>query len=308
VTNQDSPTPDIELDESSPTDLPRVAVIGTGTMGGAMAANLVRAGLRTTVWDRSPGRLDPLVALGAVSAETSAEAAGASDVIITMLATGDAVVDTAESGGLVEAIPPGGVWVQMGTIGIAVTDHLADVVRSRRPDVLFVDAPVSGTKAPAEDGQLLILASGPAEARARLEAVFSVLGKRTIWLEGAGRGSRLKLVLNTWLAFLIEGIAESAVLADHLDLSMEELSDALEGGPLGAPAALAKLRKIRDKDFSPEFKLRWALKDVKLALEAVEDGDLPVTAAIDRQWEAAVDRELGDLDLSAAWLAVTPAG
>jgi 3-hydroxyisobutyrate dehydrogenase len=115
-------------------------------------------------------------------------------------------------------------------------------------------------------------------------------------------------VLNTWLAFLIEGIAETAVLADHLDLSMEELSDALEGGPLGAPAALAKLRKIQDEDFSPEFKLRWALKDVKLALDAVEDGDLPVTAAIDRQWEAAVDRELGDLDLSAAWLAVTPAG
>jgi len=308
VTTQDSPISAIAVDEPSVHDLPRVAVIGTGTMGEAMAANLVRAGLRTTVWDRSPGRVDSLVALGALPAETSAEAAGASDVIITMLATGDAVVDTAEDGGLLEAVPSGGIWVQMGTIGIAVTDHLADVVRSRRPDVLFVDAPVSGSKAPAEAGQLLILASGPDEARAQLEPVFSVLGKRTIWLEGAGRGSRLKLVLNTWLAFLIEGIAESAVLADHLGLSIEELSDALEGGPLDAPAALAKLGKIRDKDFSPEFKLRWALKDVKLALDAVEDGDLPVTAAIDRQWDAAVVRELGDLDLSAAWLAVTPAG
>jgi predicted NAD/FAD-dependent oxidoreductase len=110
VTSQDSPIPDRALDESAVTDRPRVAVIGTGTMGEAMAANLVRAGLATTVWDRSPGGLDPLVVLGAVAAETAAEAAGASDFVITMLATGDAVVDTAENGGLVEAIPPGGIW------------------------------------------------------------------------------------------------------------------------------------------------------------------------------------------------------
>jgi 3-hydroxyisobutyrate dehydrogenase len=294
---------------SAPSEYPEsrrlgVGVLGTGTMGSAMARNLIRAGLRTTVWDRNSSTVAAMAASGAVPARSAAEAARVSDVVITMLPTSGAVFEVAEAGGLLDALAPGAVWVQMGTIGVDQTEQLASAVRSRRPDVFFVDAPVSGSKAPAEAGELLILASGPSEVADLLSPVFAAVGHRTIWLSRAGQGSRLKLVLNTWLAFLIEGIAESAALAEEMDVSLDELAGALEGGPLAAGVAMAKLHKIQTGDFQPEFQLNWALKDVKLALGGTRNEDLPVTAAIDRKWQDAVDRGFGELDLSAVWLAM----
>jgi 3-hydroxyisobutyrate dehydrogenase len=122
----------------------------------------------------------------------------------------------------------------MGTIGVRPTEQLTASVADQRPDVRFVDAPVSGTRGPAEAGQLLILASGPESARPALEPVLGAIGSRTMWLSEAGAGSRLKLVLNTWLAFLMEGIAESVALADTLGVDHRALREALEGGPLAA--------------------------------------------------------------------------
>jgi len=166
--------------------------------------------------------------------------------------------------------------------------------------VRFVDAPVSGTRGPAESGQLLILASGPETARPALVPVFGAIGSRTLWLGEAGAGSRLKLVLNTWLAFLMEGIAEAAALADTLGVDHRALRDALQGGPLDAPAALAKLAKIDAGDESTDFSLRWAAKDVDLALAEAGEQTLPVAAAIGDRWHRLIDAGLGQADVSAA--------
>jgi 3-hydroxyisobutyrate dehydrogenase len=280
-----------------------VTVLGTGTMGAAIASNLSRGGFATTVWDRSPQRDTALAAVGATVADRPGDAVADADVVITMLADADAVVSVFDHQGTLEALPPGVAWVQMGTIGTRGTDHLAALTAQRRPDVSFVDAPVSGSKGPAEKGELIVLASGPPGLVAELQPLFDAIGRRTIWLGEAGRGTRLKLVLNTWLAFLMEGLAETLTLADDLGIAHHELLDALETGPLAAPAAIAKLHKIDAGDYEPEFALALALKDVDLALESALDS-YPALAAIAEQWHHAVADGYGRFDVSAACLAL----
>lgn len=163
-----------------------MAVLGTGIMGSAMARNLIRAGLPTTVWDRSAAATASLAGAGATAAPTAAEAVRDAGVVITMLPTADVVTSVVLDGGVAEAFPPGAVWAQMGTIGVSATEEIGRRLAGTRSDVVLVDAPVSGSKGPAEAGRLLILASGPPQARQALEPVFGPLG-RTVWLGGAGQ-------------------------------------------------------------------------------------------------------------------------
>jgi 3-hydroxyisobutyrate dehydrogenase len=281
-----------------------VAVLGTGIMGSAMARNLVRAGLRTTVWDRSPSATAPLSEAGAVAAASPEEAVRDARLVITMLPTAAVVESVIFDDGVAEAFTRGAVWAQMGTIGVAATTGIAGRLGQLRPDVMFVDAPVSGSKAPAEAGQLLILASGPHEAEAIADPPFSAIGRQTLWLGPAGQGSRMKLVVNAYMSILIEGVAEALELAGQLGIDDGQLAEAIEGGPLDAPIADAKLHKMARGDFAPEFPLEWALKDVDLAIAAAGHDTLPVLAALSRQWRAAVDAGHGREDVSAARLAL----
>jgi len=279
-------------------------VLGTGIMGSAMARNLVSAGLQTTVWDRSPGATAPLSDAGALVAASPAEAVQDVHVIITMLPTAAVVSSVIFDGGVAEALADGAVWAQMGTIGLAETTEIGGRLAQLRPDVLFVDAPVSGSKGPAETGQLLILASGPSAATAATAPVFSAIGRKTVWLGGAGQGSRMKLVVNAYMSILIEGVAEALELAGQLSVDDSKLAECIEGGPLDAPIADAKLHKMEQGDFAPEFPLEWALKDVDLAIAAAGDDELPLLVALSRQWRAAVDAGHGREDISAARLAL----
>ena len=250
----------------SPGEDVRVAVLGTGIMGSAMARNLVSAGLRTTVWDRSPAATAPLSDAGALVTASPAEAARDAHVVITMLPTADVVNSVIFAGGVAQALADGAVWAQMGTIGLAATTAIGSRLGQLRPGVLFVDAPVSGSKGPAKAGQLLILASGPPAAAAAVRPVFSAIGRKTVWLGEAGQGSRMKLVVNAYMSILIQGVAEALELAGRLGVDDAELAEAIEGGPLDAPIADAKLHKMERGDFAPEFPLEWALKDVDLAI------------------------------------------
>ncbi|HEX4831505.1 MAG TPA: NAD-binding protein, partial [Trebonia sp.] len=174
-----------------------------------------------------------------------------------------------------------------------------------RPGVMFVDAPVSGTKGPAEQGQLVILASGPQQAADVLRPVFGAIGRKTVWLEVAGQGSQLKLAVNAYLSILVEGVAETMELADRMGIPHAQVAEVIEGGPLDAPLADAKLHKMDRRDWSAEFPLEWALKDVDLALAAAETGGpLPLLSALSRQWQSAVAAGYGRADISAARLAL----
>ena len=285
-------------------DAGTVAVLGAGIMGSAMVRNLVAAGFDTRVWDRSAAATAPLANAGAVVAASAADAVRDAAVVITMLPTAAALESVIFDGSVTRAFAEGSVWAQMGTIGVEATVRASERLGAERPDVMFVDAPVSGSKGPAEQGQLLILASGPAAAADPVRPVFDVLGRKTVWLGAAGKGSQMKLVVNAYMSILIEGVAETMELADRLDIGHQELAEVIAGGPLDAPIADAKLHKMDQGDFAAEFPLEWALKDVDLALGSAGGDATPLLAALSTQWHAAVAAGYGRQDISAARLAL----
>jgi 3-hydroxyisobutyrate dehydrogenase len=275
-----------------------VAVLGIGAMGHAMATSVLRAGIPTIVWNRRPAATRDLAGLGADVAETAADAARRAVIVVTMVTDTDAVLSIARDQGMLAALAPGAIWVQMSTIGVAGIERVAAMVQAERPDVTLLDAPVSGSKGPAEQGQLTIFASGPEAARPRVAGLFDALGQRTIWVGEVGAGSRLKLVNNTLVAFAAEAVATSMALAGRLGLQTETVIQALAGSPLVSPWQAAKLARIAKGEFSAQFALSLALKDVRLALQAADDDRLAALACLAEEWQQAVDEGLGDQDLT----------
>jgi 3-hydroxyisobutyrate dehydrogenase len=274
------------------------AFLGLGTMGQGMATSALRAGIPTIVWNRDPEATRNVAELGAEVAETAADAARRADIVVTMVTDADAVISIARDQGMLAALPPRAIWAQMSTIGVEGIERVAALVDAERPDVILLDAPVSGSKVPAEQGQLTIFASGPEAARSRVEPLFEALGQRTIWVGAVGAGSRLKLVNNTWLAFTSEAVVSSIALARRLGLGTETVVGALDGGPLVSPWQAAKLRRIVTDDYSPQFGLSLALKDVHLALQAAGDDRFAALASLAHEWQAAIDDGLGDQDVT----------
>jgi 3-hydroxyisobutyrate dehydrogenase len=274
------------------------AFLGVGAMGHGMATSALRAGIPTIVWNREPEATRDLAELGADVAETAADATRRADFVVTMVTDADAVISIARDQGMLAALAPGTIWVQMSTIGVAGIERVAALVDAERPDVILLDAPVSGSKVPAEQGKLTIFASGPEEVRSRVDPLFEALGQRTVWVGAVGAGSRLKLVNNTWLAFTSEAVASSIALARRLGLGTETVVGALDGSTLVSPWQAAKLQRIAKDDYSTQFGLSLALKDVHLALQAADDGRFAALASLADEWQQAVDDGLGDQDLT----------
>jgi 3-hydroxyisobutyrate dehydrogenase len=253
-------------------------VLGTGIMGAAMARNLVKAGFDVTVWNRSADRARPLADDGATVAEDPAEAVRGADVIVTMLFDTAAVADVMERA--LPAARDGAVWVQTSTVGLEGTDRLAAL--AERHGVAFVDAPVLGTKQPAEAGALTVVAGGPESLREAVRPVFDAIGSKTIWVgERPGDGHRLKLVANSWVGSVITGVAQALALAEGLGVDPRLWLDAIAGGPLDSGYAQVKGRAMLAGAFSPAFTVSGVVKDGGLIADAVRD------AGVDgRLWEA----------------------
>ncbi len=277
-----------------------VAVLGTGTMGAPMARNLLHAGFEVRVWNRTLAKA-AVVGVDARRMSTPGDAASDADVLITMLADGAAVeqVMTGPKGAL-SMLPDGAIWIQMSTVGAEWTDRFADLVA--RHHVAFVDAPVSGSSGAAEEGELLILASGVSAVRPHVEPIFDVVGRQTLWLESPGDGSRLKLALNNWLAVLVEGMVETLTLTKALGLDPHLLLEAVGDGPMASRYALAKGSAMLTGDFVPGFPLRHATKDAELALTAAHRHgvELPLTSALLPRWYQAIAGDHGDDDVASA--------
>lgn len=278
-------------------------------MGSAIARRARVMGFRTIAWDRNFQRARD-VGEGVEAVEHLEGAIKPADVVVTMLADAGAVLSVMDEHHGLDAMKPGAAWVQMATIGLRGIMKAMQIAM-QRSDVVFVDAPVSGTKGPAEHGQLTILASGDEERTQAVRDFFDAIGQRTFWLGPAGQGTRMKLVLNAWLAALMEGLAETLAVADTLGISLQQFEKVIEGSPLTPPWAIAKINKIEaGKMDETEFPLKWADKDVHLALEAVNDTkprSLPELESIARAWDRAIEQGLGDKDVSAAYLALQTA-
>ena len=255
-------------------------------------------GIPLVVWNRDLEAARAFADRGAEVAPSAADAVRDVDVVITMVTDATAIRSIAVDLGMLEALRTDAVWAQMSTIGIEATEAMASLVGERRPDVSFLDAPVSGSKVPAEQGKLTIFASGPEEVRPKVDPIFAAIGQRTIWLGPVGAGSRMKLVNNTLLAFSAEGVANSLALAHRLGLSTSRVLEAFAGGPLLSPWEAGKLRRIEDGDYSPEFPLRLALKDVGLALAEGGPERFAVLATLLREWQQIVDDGFGDEDVT----------
>jgi 3-hydroxyisobutyrate dehydrogenase len=270
---------------------PNIALLGTGTMGAPIARNLLRAGFELRVWNRTLSKAEALVNDGAHRACTPAEAAADADVLITMLTDGAAVEQ-------VTAGPVGALGVL--SPGANATSHLLG--RALRNRLTFVDAPVSGSSRAAEQGELEILAAGATPVRHNVEPIFDVLGRRTVWLEHVGDGSRLKLALNNWLSVLVEGMAETLTFSNALGLDPSLFLSALAGGPLASDYALSKGAAMISAEFTPGFPLRHATKDAELAVSAAhqQGSDLPLTSALLPRWHQAVVNGHGDDDVASA--------
>lgn len=288
----------------------RVAVLGTGTMGAGMARSLLRAGIDVTAWNRSPDKAEALAGDGATVAREPAAAVDGADVVVTMLFDADSVLEV--GGQIAGALGPDAVWVQSSTIGLAGTDRLARLAADRGLRVL--DVPVLGTKQPAEQGKLVMLASGDPALRAAAQPALDAMGAKTIWAgDSLGRGTALKLVCNAWIGSMTAAVAQSLALAGGLGLDPQLFLDAIDGGQSDTPYAHLKGKTMLAGEFPPQFALDGVLKDLGLIRTAVEGAGVDPTLirAVLSTYQQASDAGHGGEDIAAvytAFQAVDPAG
>jgi 3-hydroxyisobutyrate dehydrogenase len=274
---------------------PRVALLGTGLMGRGMAQNIVKAGIPLTVWNRTRQKAE---GLGAEIADTEKDAVVDAGIVVTILSDAS-VVEAA----IRDAAPEAGtVWLQQSTVGVDGCERLAAVAAEL--GLVYVDAPVLGTKGPAEAGQLTVLASGPDQARDVVTPVLDAIGARTLWLGPAGQGSRLKLVANSWVLTAVEGVAEALALARALGVDPQSFLDVIKGGAMDAPYVQLKGAAMLSGELDPQFPLWGAAKDARLIQEAGRAAgvDLAIIQAARRHFERAVADGHGDLDMAATFL------
>jgi 3-hydroxyisobutyrate dehydrogenase len=283
-----------------------VALLGTGIMGAAMARNLLEAGMEVRAWNRSPEKAEPLAEAGATIFEDPTEAARDADFLLTMLADADAIEEVLGDG-VLPALSDDAVWLQMSTVGERGNARLAHLAAEN--GVAYVDAPVLGTKAPAEQGQLVVLASGPEDVREKCEPVFGAVGSKTVWLGAAGEGSRLKLVVNNWIVGLLGVLAETIAFARATGVDPQKFLETIEGGPLGLPYAQIKGAMMIGGDFRTSFSAKLARKDAALVLEAAEARDLEmaVARAVAARFDEAIEAGHGEEDMAAVYQAAKPA-
>ena len=280
-------------------DKPTVAVLGTGIMGEPIARNLTRAGFGVRAWNRTRAKAEPLTGEGVVVCDEPAEAAHGADVVVTMLHDGDAVEQVIA--GVLPAMEEHAIWLQMSTVGTDAADRLAELARRR--EVAFTDCPVLGTRKPAENAALIVLASGHRDDN--VDAVFDAVGARTIWVGEGTQASRLKLVANSWVLALTAATGEAIAMAQAFGIDPRLFLGAIEGGPLDSAYAQLKGDAIIRGDLPASFKTTGAAKDAGLVAAAGRAaGAKPrVAEAVREQFRRAVELGHGDEDMAAVYYA-----
>jgi 3-hydroxyisobutyrate dehydrogenase len=284
----------------------RVAVLGTGIMGSGMARSLLRSGLDVTVWNRHHHRAAPLAADGAQVAATAVEAVAAADAVITMLWDGNSVAEVMADA--LPAAPDGILWAQASTVSLDdagdMLPALADGCGAR-----YIDAPVLGTRQPAEEGRLTVLAAAPEALRDPITPVFGAIGARTVWVsDRPGDGTRLKLVANSWVATIVAATAQSIALAQGLGLDPRAFLDMMKGGAVDAPYLHIKGEAIIAGQFATSFAVEGAVKDAGLIAAAMRETgtDAALMDAVGAQYIKAAESGHGEKDMAAIFYAFRP--
>ena len=280
----------------------KIGFIGLGIMGSRMAANLLKNGSHLVVYNRTAEKAKPLLAEGATWAESPASLAESADILFTILADPEAVQNTAlGADGFLDRLRPGSIWVDSSTVNPSFTKMMAQEAHERR--VHFVDAPVAGTKGPAEQAQLTFLVGGEPEDVQTCRPFFEAMGKKIVHMGPTGMGTSAKMVVNLLLGEAMLAFSEALALGQSLGIPMEGLMNMLVGGAVTAPFIAGKRAKIENSQYDPEFPLKWMRKDMQMAsLTGYEQGvALPTANAAKEIYTLAERQGWGELDFSAIY-------
>lgn len=279
---------------------PKIGFLGLGIMGGAMAANILRAGYPLMVYNRTAAKSEPLAEMGAGVASNPRHLAQATEVIIAMVTGPEAMNDLLWGPeGAAAGLNEKKVFINMSSVAPSFTRDLAE--RLARTGVTFIDAPVSGTKKPAADAALVILAAGREEAVTGLEPLFLTMGKKVIYCGPVGQGSMMKMFINLLLGVMMAGFAECLNFGRLGGLDFEAMLETVSSGAMNAPMFQVKAANLREKNHPPAFPLKHLAKDAKFVVDtAFETGaPVPLGQMLLHLYRLGVAQGWGDEDISA---------
>ncbi len=275
----------------------RIGFAGLGIMGSRMAANLARAGHSVNGWNRSAGKAGGTVR----RVGTPAEAAREAEVFITMLANPDAVSSVALGPhGFLETLPRGALWIDSSTVSPSFSRKMAE--EAGRRGIRFMDAPVSGSRGPAERGELTFLVGASAEDLQAAKPLLERMGKLVIHAGPVGMGTSMKLVVNLMLAGAMAALSEALALGQALGLPQGKLLETLLGGPVAAPVLSVKRERIEARRYGDaDFPLKWMHKDLNLVASAAYESGVavPVSNAVKELFAMAAASGRAEDDFSA---------
>ncbi len=279
---------------------PKVGFMGLGIMGSAMAANILKAGYPLMVYNRTPAKAEPLAQLGAKVAATPKALAQDAAIIIAMVTGPEALYELLFGPeGAAAAFGPEQVFINMSSVSPSFTLELGKELAPTA--IRFVDAPVSGTKKPAEEAQLVILAGGNRQRVQDLEPLFLTMGKKVVYCGRVGQGSMMKMFINLLLGLMMAGFAEALNFGRLGGLNLEAMLDVVASGAMNAPMFQVKAQNFKVKSYPPAFPLKHLAKDAKFVLDTAYELGAPVPAGqmLLHLYRLGVAQGWGDEDISA---------
>jgi len=278
----------------------RVAFVGLGIMGQPMAKNVARKGYPLSVYNRTAEKALPIEEAGAVVAGSPKEAAKGADVVILML-TGPEAVDQVLDGpqGVLAGLDAGKTMINMSTVPPSYSRRLSETLKAR--SIAAIDAPVSGSKKPAEEGALVILAGGPQAKVKEMEPLLLSMGKKIVYCGEAGQGSSMKMAVNLLLGIMAAGLAEAVNLGQKCGLSTETMLETMLSGPMQCPLFEFKKPMLISDNYGAQFPLKHMAKDVRFVLQTADESGAAVPAGhvVFQLYRAAMGRGLSDKDFAA---------
>lgn len=278
-----------------------IGFVGLGIMGSAMATNLLRAGFKLTVWNRSAAKCKTLKELGAAVADSPRAVAESSDIVIAMMADPAAVVSVRDgAAGIVAGLGFGKGYLDMSTVDARTSQESARLAHDR--GATFLEAPVAGSRKPAEDATLTIMAAGDRVLYDKSLPLLEAMGKKILFLGETGNAARMKLANNLVMGGMLTALAEGMALASGCGLDKDQFLEVLDSGAVANPMFRLKGPQIAaNKEFPPAFPLKHMQKDLRLALLLAEEIAQPLfaTATVNELYKSALAAGLGDSDFAA---------
>ncbi|OAY36492.1 glyoxylate/succinic semialdehyde reductase 2, chloroplastic [Manihot esculenta] len=278
----------------------RVGFLGMGIMGSPMAQNLIKAGCDVTVWNRTKSKCDPLISLGAQYKPSPEEVAAACDVTFAMLADPESALEVAcGKHGAASGLGPGKGYVDVSTVDGDTSKLINGHVKAT--EASFLEAPVSGSKKPAEDGQLIFLTAGDKSLYETVAPYLDIMGKSRFYLGDVGNGAAMKLVVNMIMGSMMATFSEGLLLGEKVGLDPNVLVEVVSQGAISAPMYSLKGPSMIKSAYPTAFPLKHQQKDLRLALALAESVSqpTPIAAAANELYKVAKSHGLSDSDFSA---------